>query len=125
MNTILFSGRFDKPHAGHIITIQRLGQVYDKVIVCVLDYPEAKQPLWFRMNVLSEVLLYSKGNYLVISNNVNFGKITHSELKDLPPHTNYGTGNLKVFDHMLKISKNILVEYIPRYPGYAASKEEE
>lgn len=124
MSTILFSGRFDKPHAGHIITIQRLGIRYDKVIVCVLDYPEARYSLSVRISVLTEALAGTKGNYLVIANKTHFGEITVRELEELPYFDYYGTGNVEVFEKIKAILPPSMVVFVPRYPGYAASTEE-
>ena len=131
LSTILFSGRFSKVHTGHIITIQRLGEQYDLVIVCVLDYPECSKPLPFRMNVLNEALARSKGTYMVISNNFNFGKLGHLdwyELLELPPFDHYGSGNQEVLTNMGHVLAGTALAHIkivdvPRYPGYTASKE--
>jgi len=131
MKTImLFSGRFDRVHPGHIITIQRLGQQYDTVIVCVLDYKGQKYPLRQRMTVLKDALMHSKGNYIVISNKTHFGEITPEELQLLPMFTHYGTGNKEVLKHIGWVFNDLGVTseravFVERYPGYAASKEED
>lgn len=129
-NIILFSGRFDRVHPGHIITIMRLGQQYDTVIVCVLDYKEQKYPIEHRMTVLKDALIHAKGNYIVISNKVHFADITENELDKLPLFTHYGAGNERVLDNirnefrMMNVPDTRAV-FVERYPGYAASKEED
>jgi len=125
MSTILFPGRFDKPHTGHIITIQRLGSKYDLVIVCVLDYLEARYELSMRISILSEALHYSKGNYLVISNKKHFARITAKELDELPSFHYFGSGNTDVLMRMGQLIPESSIVNVLRYPGYAASVEEE
>lgn len=126
MRTILFSGRFDRVHSGHIITIMRLGQQYDTVIVCVLDYKGQKYPLAQRMTTLKDALMHSKGNYIVISNKTHFGEIQNFD--NLPMFNYYGAGNMKVLKHIRRVFVDIgvppeRVVFIERYPGYSASKE--
>ena len=128
MRVILFSGRFDRVHPGHIITIQRLGQQYDAVVVCVLNYKGQKYPLAQRMATLKDALMHSKGNYIVISNNTHLGEITPDDLAKLPMFDYYGAGNQKVLEHIRKIFRNMGIDqeravWVERYPGYSASKE--
>jgi len=126
---MLFSGRFDRVHPGHIITIQRLGQQYDTVIVCVLDYKGQRYPIEQRMTTLKDALMNSKGNYIVISNKAHFGEITIEDLDKLPMFTYYGAGNEKVLNHMRELSETMGVPkeriiFVERYPNYTASKED-
>lgn len=122
MNTILFSGRFDKPHTGHIITIQRLGKVYGKVIVVILDYPKQKFPIQMRHDILKEALENSRGNYEIITNKIHFGELTKEDLKDLPAFDIYGGGNVEVLRHIQNLG--VKIKFVPRFPFYSASKEE-
>ena len=128
MKTILFSGRFDRVHPGHLITIMRLGQQYDTVIVCVLDYKEQKYPLEHRMTVLKDALMHAKGNYIVISNKVHFAKVQKKDLDRMPMFTHYGAGNEEVLKHIRDLFINMGTDpqravWVERYPGYSASKE--
>jgi hypothetical protein len=123
MSIMLFSGRFDKPHAGHIITIQRLGIVYSKVIVVILDYPKQKYPIGMRYDVLKEALDNSVGKYEVITNKIHFGELTKKDLKKLPPFDIYGSGNIEVLQHIQSLG--VKIKFVARYPGYSASKEKE
>lgn len=122
MKIILFSGRFDKPHLGHLITIARLGQKYDKVIVCVLDYSEQFYPIKERIEILRDATQYLRGNYQIITNTINFEKITREQVENLQtPFTHYGTGNYQCFNNM----KNQGYETVDvrRYHGYAAGDD--
>ncbi|MCP4651202.1 MAG: hypothetical protein GY853_14135 [PVC group bacterium] len=127
MSTILFSGRFDRPHIGHMITIGRLGQQYDKVIIVVLDYPEQKYPIDERVNTLRNALylMRMRGSYQIVVSKHHFGEIETKQLKEeIPWFDVYGSGNREVLENMKQnIYPTQRVEHIPRYPGYSASEE--
>ena len=125
MITMLFSGRFDKPHIGHAITIGRLGQQWDNVIVVVLDYEKAAFPLLERMTTLSNMLMLMNGNYQLMSSKHHFGEITKEQLRGYPTFEVYGTGNETVYEHMsnLGAKMNFHTIKVPRYPEYAASDD--
>lgn len=118
--TILFSGRFDRPHISHIDTITKLGQEYKKVLVVVLDYPEQCYPVQYRAQRLGEVLGRCKGNYEVVINKVHFGKITASELGYFDFDV-YGTGNMEVLKHIESL--NVKCRFIDKSDDTAASDE--
>lgn len=118
--TVLFSGRFDRPHIGHLITIGKLGQRFAKVIVPVLDYPEAHYPVSYRLEVLKDALSLCKGNYTVFANKHHFGKITKDELKEYTFNI-YASGNRECLNHISDLGYETL--YTPRSYDYAASKE--
>ena len=119
--TILFSGRFDKFHAGHIMTIAELGAEYDKVIVCVLDYPEQFYPIKERYDFITNMLDKCKGNYEVVINSVNFENITREDVETLPNFDVYGTGNTICYLCMSALGYIVLL--VPRTRGYAASTD--
>lgn len=119
--TILFSGRFDKFHAGHILTIVELGARYEKVIVCILDYPKQFYPIKERCAFITRLLDKCKGNYEIITNNVNFEGITKKDLKTLPHFDVYGSGNTICYLTMNGLGYE--VEAVKRTPGYAASSD--
>lgn len=118
--TILFSGRFDKPHAGHIITIARLGQKYDKVIVCMLDYPEQYYPISDRKKIMCDALQYLRGNYQLIINKTNFEKITKEQIEEEihTPFQVYGSGNWQCYTNMTKLGYEVIE--VRRYPYFQA-----
>ncbi len=121
MSTILFSGRFDRVHVGHIITIQRLSHQYEKVLVVILDYPEQFYPIEERVNTLKEALVNSKGNYEVIVNKHNFENITKEQVGELPEFNVYGSGNFRCYSNMSKLGYEVVDTR--RYPGYAAKDD--
>ena len=120
MTTALFTGRFDRPHCGHIHTIQQLGQQYDRVLVVVLDYKKQRYPVEYRANILSDILQYSKGNYEVMINSVNF---EHADRNEIDRYTFdvYCSGNLTCCNKLMALG--YITRYIDRSWDYEASKE--
>ena len=121
--TVLFSGRFDKPHLGHLITIGRLGQEFRNVIVCVLDYPEQFYPIDERTKTMCDATKLLRGNYQVITNKTNFERITKDQVKQeiLLPFDVYGSGNYQCNLNMRQLGYEIVD--VNRYPGYAATND--
>ena len=117
INTILFSGRMDPVHPGHIITIKRLLKKCQKVIVVMLDYPERRYPMAYCMDILKESL--DGLPVEVISNTVHFGKITKKQLSEYDFEV-YATGNLIVLRHIEKLGVKVM--YCDRAYLYEASK---
>ena len=97
----LISGRFDRPHPGHIRTLQLLGQRFKKVLVVVLDHNEQRYPVQYRAQILREILENSKGCYDVVVNKYHFGQICVDELLKFQFDT-YAGGNLDVLSHLEK-----------------------
>lgn len=118
---MLFSGRFDRPHIGHAITLARLGAQYNTVKVVILDYPEQEYALAYRMAVLDEVCQSLRGNYEVLTNRVHFGKITREEIEKFLPFTTYGSGNQFVLSHIESLGYH--VQFVPRAFDFAASTD--
>ena len=54
----LFSGRFDCPHAPHLIQLLRLTDEYDEVHVVMLDYPGRGFPLCYCAAQVEEFCSY-------------------------------------------------------------------
>jgi nicotinamide mononucleotide adenylyltransferase len=102
----LFSGRFDRPHPGHITTIQDLGEQYKKVLVVILQHKEQKWPASYRAQVLKKILGRSKGNYEVIINTWHFGKIKQVDLFKYKFDV-YAAGNMEVLKHIEEINKTV------------------
>ena len=95
---VLFSGRFDPPHLGHFRTIQLLARDYN-VKVVVLDYPEQRFPISYRLRVLRETVGEALGNVSVVSNKTHFGKLTRPEW-DAYGCDLYAAGNFEVLSHI-------------------------
>lgn len=117
--TILFSGRYDPPHLGHLLTFQRLATEYDKVIICILDYPRQFKPIRERLKTIEVALGGCIGSFEVIVNSVNLEHATQEDMDTLPAFDCVGTGNQGVYFNMVKLG--IPVVEIKRTPGYNAS----
>jgi hypothetical protein len=102
----LISGRFDKPHCGHIKTITDLGQRFKKVLVVVLDHHEQMYSVTLRAQILREVLENYRGEYDVVINNHHFGEISAEELQKFAFDV-YAAGNPKVLKHIEATIKGI------------------
>lgn len=116
----LFSGRFDRPHLGHIVSILRVGQRFNKVIVVVLDYPEQEYSVYYRAQMLDEILSNSVGNYDVIVNKEHFGKITAEQLRKYEFDV-YASGNHDCLKHIESLGKKVM--YIDRAYDFAATDD--
>lgn len=118
--TVLFSGRFDAPHCGHIRTIQELGDIFYKVIVVVLAYPGERYPAEYRRQILLTILGRCCGTYQVVINTENYERIGARAAANIPFDV-YASGNPKCIDHMRELGYQVLV--VPRSWHYEASKE--
>ena len=120
----LFSGRYDRPHAGHIIQLQRLGNKYDKVIVPVLDYAEQKYSIQYRVQILKAGINYNE-KFKVFACPYHFGKITYSELQTFMDEGNefdiYCSGNAACLKNMEDLGCDVV--YVDRAFDYSASEE--
>lgn len=115
VKTVLFSGRFDRPNVGHIVTIMRLGQSYDKVLVVVLDYDGQEYSAQYRANVLTEALKHAKGKYVVVVNNEHFAEITEEDLSAYEFDV-YASGNHDCLKHIESLGRK--VQYVERAFDY-------
>jgi hypothetical protein len=117
--SILFSGRFDKPHLSHFLTIRDLSRKYKKVLVVVLDYPKSFYSLSMRMHILKESL-QDYDNIEIISNTTHFAEITDNELRGYGCDV-YGAGNEAVLKHVESLGFPCV--YVPRTLDTAASED--
>lgn len=117
---VLFSGRFDKPHIGHIDTITALGQRYAKVIVVVLNYEKQMYPVHYRAQVLRRVLKRCRGEYEVLINRRHFGTIAPSEIAQFKFDV-YCSGNMACLKHVESLGYP--VEYVSRSDDISATDE--
>lgn len=127
----LISGRFDRPHAGHIRTIQKLGKRFKKVLVVVLNYREQKWAAQYRCQVLKEILEDYPGEFEFVINNLHFGTISIDELFKFEFDV-YAAGNHDVLKHIETIyetspsaqeRRKIRIIWVDRPYGYDASTE--
>lgn len=130
MKTAIFSGRFDPPSLGHVLTIQNILTKYSKILVITLDYPgragcnaDTAEALFRKVFSYLEFdwLYHSEKGVKFIQNKEHFGVITKMELKILLVNNGitdfdkaiYAGGNLAVNSHIEKLGC-IDVEFIPR-----------
>ena len=122
---ICFSGRFDRPHCGHIATINKLRKMGD-VVVVVLDYPEARYPIEYRVSVLKQCC-WDSDAVSFLTSKTHFANISLEEFKKVTedgifrPCDVYAGGNEEVNEHMKSIGVPVL--WVPRSFDYAASEE--
>jgi len=115
--TVIFSGRFDPPHLGHVLTILKLCERFGRVIVPVLNYKErefcnvleAKSIFDGFFDIISPVNSISSRPEIVI-NSVHFGEVTKEYYENLlklykvlPERCVYMSGNEFVLEHITKL----------------------
>jgi len=115
-----FSGRFDRPHIGHIIQIMRLGQRFKKVVVPVLDYGTQKYAVAYRVQILRSALEFAIGEYDIFASTTHFGKAPEHCIRQIPfdVYVSQNTACLKHIEGM-----GFRVEYVDRAFDYSASEE--
>ncbi len=124
--TAIFSGRFDPPHLGHVMTIIGLCERFGRVIIPVLKYNErevcsaveAKNIFDFMFSEMSPIHSISCKPEIIV-NAVHFGEVTKEyydqflkQYKILQEHCVYVSGNPEVLDHMATL--DVRCEYLPR-----------
>jgi len=126
--TILFPGRFDRPHIGHVITLQRLAEKYEKVIVVVLGYDNEFYEVTYRYQVLKECLDRCSGKYEIHINDIDWRNAKHgvtvAECRTFFSKYKfdvYGTGNHKFLRTAAKAGYDVV--YIERAYDYSATDD--
>lgn len=117
----LYSGRFDPPHLGHVITTLRCLESYDMLKIVVLDYDTRQYSADYAKQVLSESLTLSNKNFEIYINTVHFGKITKEEILQFAPFTHYLAGNSPVLAHVGSLG--IPVRWVDRAYHYSAEDQ--
>ena len=129
MATVLFSGRFDPPHCGHVATIMKLSEMFEKVVVPVLDHEGQSMPVDDRVEILDAC---TAKNVVVFSNNTHYARISRDEIEDewygsFPDggddeeYDIYASGNEECIENMKKLGYAVL--YIPRSFNYSGTEE--
>lgn len=113
---VVFSGRFDPPHPGHLATVKRLLKKFGYVNIVILDYLERDYPLNYVKGIFREMFEGSQVN--VMANRTHFGEMTKDEWDGFKADY-YAAGNLKVLRHMERIGANCY--YVERAYEYTAS----
>jgi len=120
----LFPGRFDPVHLGHILTIMRLYDKFDKIIVAITedDYSGTKSRITSieeREKTLKDVFKYLPKVEVVY---VGIGLRIRETWDDLPKFDVVITGNPEVFEHCAKAK--IPVKFCERSQGLGYSGTE-
>ncbi len=117
MITALFPGKFQPPHLGHILTLMKLYEKYDKIIIGITeDKPEVLSQKE-RKEIFEAVLQHlSKFEVVLIK-----GTIEHSKSQDnLPEFDVCISGNKKVIDKIKSFGKK--AGLIPRSGDYSGTE---
>lgn len=113
----IFSGRFDPPNMGHIMTIERLIEEYHYLVIPILDYSnregctakEAKTIFEHHFGMIIPKMF--KNRFKFIINNDHFAEITILQFSKLlnsvglnvSDNITYLAGNEMVIKHMMEI----------------------
>ena len=120
----IFSGRFQPPHIGHIITLMKLYPLYDEIIIAITDYTwgGTKMPVLSVKHVkeILEAIFKSIPKYRVIISSEAL--IERTSFDDLPRFDIIVTGDLKLIKHLEKIGMKY--RFIPRTEGVGYSGTE-
>lgn len=123
MKVAVFSGRFDPPHIGHVMSIQKLADTHDIVIVPVLDYCNRLITAESAYDVFNSVFehLHTIGKVIFIVNTTHFAKITYEKYRmllrdcgidDAINDVVYYAGNNEVLENMRRVG--VRCEYLNR-----------
>jgi len=113
---VLFSGRFDPPHPGHIITIMRLLADFKEVSVVILKNEERRFPVTYVVQVFGEIFRDQPVN--ILHNETHFGTISKEQLQKFDCDI-YAAGNLDVLKHIENMGFPCV--YVERSYEYSAS----
>ena len=121
----IFSGRFDPPHLGHLMTILDLCKLFQKIVVVVLDYRgrptcSASMAVLIFETLFEDFLPQICANKIeCIVNHTHMAEVSVSEYDDLleavgttRANSIYLSGNPEVLKHMEEIG--IKNEPVPR-----------
>lgn len=129
--TAIFSGRFDPVHLGHVLTILKLLDRFDHVVVVILDYPEregctAQKALEVFQAVFCKI--GGPGTITLVINKIHFARITIDQYFELAIRAGVGdddvtyvSGNREVLKHFKDMG--ILCKFIPRSGKYSSTEE--
>ena len=120
IETVLFSGRFDPPHCGHIKSIQNLGKQFKHVIVVVLDDGTQTFPVSYRADILRDILHCSNGSYDVLVSPLHFGRISAVDINQFIFDV-YASGNMDVIKHVEELGYPTV--WVDRAYNYSATSE--
>ena len=110
----VFSGRFQPPHIGHILTLIRLHDKCDKIIIAVTRFTHwgAKPPIIApekSAEILTEIFKYMPKYEVVLTDK---GFPDRTTFDDLPPFDVVVTGTEISVKHLRSLG--IRVDFVPR-----------
>ena len=110
----LFPGRFQPLHTGHILTLMRIYDKYDKIIISVNRFTWwGKKPFIIEPEVVFEMVkevFKHLPKYEVVL--VDGGFIERTTFDDLPEFDVVVTGDVPVMEHLRSIG--VKVDFVPR-----------
>lgn len=123
MSTAIISMRANPPHLGHLLTLFRIKDEYDKIIIAITPSTHggtksSVMPINEIMDVFTEIFERNfDDKYQVVYSKTDFS--TRTKFDDLPKFDVIVTGNKKSFEHMKSIGQNVVWQ--PRIPGYCGT----
>ncbi len=109
---IVYPGKFDPIHTGHIMQIGRLLHEYKGVIVDIYNYPNRTMPIEKVQDIIQ--FIYPKNVMTTTYNNSHKTHIPHHGTR-----RTYATGNPEVRKNLIKHQCSFIT--LKRYPGYKAT----
>lgn len=116
MSMVVFSGRFDPLHPGHIATMMRLSKKYDIVKMVILNHPERSYPASYIKQVCDEI--FEGTNVRICINKTHFAELTLEEWNYFGGSV-YAAGNLQVLKHIESLGIECI--YVDRAYDFSAS----
>ena len=111
----LFPVKANPPHLGHILTLLRIKDDYDKIIISVLDVNLFITPKEV-IKIFKKVFDHFPNKFHYFIHQYSF--TTKTEFDYLPPYDIIVTANKKVYDNVKKHGINVkLIERTPYYRG--------
>jgi len=115
----IFPVRANPPHLGHVISLLKIKDEYDKIIIAVSNNTyDGKKPMLIPreeiINILNEVFKHFPDKYQIIKSEERF--ITRKKFDDLPKFDIVVTGNERAYLNMKR--NGINVRYLERTPIY-------
>ena len=111
----LFPCKANPPHLGHIITLLKIKDDYDKIIVDLLDADlliSAEESI----EILKQVFDYFPEKFIFTTHKESYGAM--KDFSNLPSFDIVVTGNEKIYKNMQKNGFKIrIIERIPSYYG--------
>ena len=123
MTTAIISMRANPPHMGHILSLFRMKDEYDKIIIAITPSTHGGKktqvmPVNEIMDIFTEIFERNfPEKYQVTYSKDDFS--TRTKFDDLPKFDVIVTGNKRSFKHMKSIGQNVV--WRPRVPGYCGT----